>query len=280
VSKRPAGRLPRGVIAGLCLFLSVMALPVGASSQTASGALGDEKLNARVKLTLGNTTAKVVAEELTKQTGLTIEAGAHLADRGLFVNLNGVPARAVLDSLGEMYGWTWYKTSDAHYLLTTHTVRTPLTVLDVARSVSAALPRDLRDFICGGPPLPGGATSLQERMNLPVPEMSQRYRVIDLKLGEVSSAEPGVLYESLKLKLWTGEKLPFTGLTPEERRGVLLIMVLRALQAGLPLLRGELASYQANPLGAELRVNPRGDWMSIRGQGDGISTAVRRPQAR
>jgi hypothetical protein len=136
----------RNTLLGLSLLpLAGLLVCPQESRQTAD----DAKLNTKVHLSLGSTTLLRVMDELSKQTGLKIEASDYLLERKLIVAMEGLTSREALDSLAELNDWTWYRTESGHYLLARPTFRRPSSLRDVPRAMQAALPRDFRVFLGG-----------------------------------------------------------------------------------------------------------------------------------
>lgn len=89
------------------MISACLLFPVFATAQDKAKSQVAERLQTKVSVTLGTVTLPEVLAALSKQTGLIIQAEPYLQERKIFVQLNGVTARAALDALAELHDWTW-----------------------------------------------------------------------------------------------------------------------------------------------------------------------------
>lgn len=209
----------------------------------------DSKLRIRINLTLGNTTLEKVAAEVTRQTGLTIEAVDYLGERRLTIAMEGMSARDALDALAEMHDWTWYRTSPGHYLLTRHTLRLPRDPAGMMRAVPLALPPDWRRYFRVGLPakeavrLPP-AQGFQFPDDPKMPIFLRAKRGVDQQAASLVEREKLRLYNALKQDVAKSEKVPYAKLPAEEQRRLVFILTMRhIIYTDFRLLFNEMPFY-------------------------------------
>lgn len=214
------------------------------------------KLQARVHLSLGKTTVAKALEVLSKQTGLTIEASTGLSERVLVVEMNDITASNALNALSACNEWVWSETTPGNIRLRRSLPRNPTTLDEVQKFVVAALPKDVRDFVCIG-------KSVADLKNYTIPLLDPQlantpfakppvqgslYMFSQGKIFAVDSALAREISALLKPKPTEGAYYAYKTLTPEIQEKLLLyalIYTLKETQSGL--LYNEFAPFQKDP---------------------------------
>ncbi len=213
------------------------------------------KLQTRVHLSLGKTTLAKALEVLSKQTGLTIEASPGLSERVLLVEMNDITASNALNALAICNEWNWSETTPGNIRLRRSLPRNPTTLEEVQKFVVAALPKDVRDFVCIG-------KSVAEIKNYTIPIDPQLAntpfakppvnRSLSMfsqgKIFAVDSALAREISALLKPKPTDGAYYAYKTLTPEIQEKLLLYALLYTLkETRSGLLYNEFAPFQKDP---------------------------------
>ncbi len=102
---RGTERLGNRVLAVVILLAICSVSPLRA--QDAFSPDTTEKLHQRVQLTGESTTLAQIAAQLSKQTGLKIEAAAYLGKHRLNLQCDGDSAETILKTLANLNDWQW-----------------------------------------------------------------------------------------------------------------------------------------------------------------------------
>jgi hypothetical protein len=237
-------------------------------------AAGD-KLAKTVLLRLGTTTLEKVTAALSEQTGLRVEVSDYLRERRLIVQMEGLSARAALDSLAELYEWEWREWKPDHILLMRRDTPLPREVAQIPPAVQSALSREFRRFLGIGMTLEEYATFTDPQLQKEVdfarrrslfPEREVSFYVLPRKMQTVVRQSGLWLFERLRPRLLSGNRLRFTDLASEEQErlvAALTYKILARLHLRYDVLNNRLAPGVADITRLEITYSQRGHGLSV-----------------
>jgi hypothetical protein len=202
----------------------------------------DSRLDKRVHLSLGVTTLDKVAAEISRQTGLTVEAADCLKERRLIAAMGDLTARQTLDALAALNGWTWRESEPGKYLIARHTIRRPNSVAEVPRTMRAALPKDIRIYL--------GLDTLDNKT------LDDRFQASITHDPEnaVGEAHKNLL-ASIRPAIVEGKPLPFAKLDRETREHLLFWLVFRRFGDTEAVLYDRSSPHLIEPARATLKLD-------------------------
>lgn len=219
----------------LCALLSILpavAILGGPAGLPTSTCPDDDEARLAAVLHIGQGETRVgdLLADLSKQTGLDVQAEEYIRSRRLIVAMPDASAREVLDALADLEEWKWFKAEAGRYIVERPPVRPLTDPLKAPEQLTRIMPRDLRDYAPPKSQLPFAG--------LPPEEEYKRITEGDMRAMNDAQSLRDDLMLSVKPRLVEHPELSFQALQPADQERLLLILVLDALR------RIDLLSWQ------------------------------------
>ena len=196
-----------------------------------------------VHLRLGATTVGKLAAQIGDQTGLAIETEPMLAEHRILVQMDGIGAETVLQTLADLNGWEIVHPLPGHYRIRPLPVPSPRRITDLPVALRMALPMDFRRYlgleeeqkeIAQEPPHgqfnDARLRFLQDREN------QRQLTFLHRQLIDSATAS---LTQDLPATLRDGRDHPYNALSEDQKEDMITLLVLHKLDLlGVDLLHG------------------------------------------
>ena len=128
----------------LIVFLLNNSCAFGQSSTTVSA---KKQLMKTIQIHSGEITVGKLMTELSLQTGIKIFAAKYLLEHQLTLNMTGVSAKHILDSLCEMHNWRWVSFDDKEVFVSHQLQPHPTDMVEFPNAFRAVYPRAWLPFL-------------------------------------------------------------------------------------------------------------------------------------
>lgn len=211
------------------------------------------KMNSKVHLLLGAVTLPQVAQALSAQSGLDIQAADTLRERRLVVQMDGLALKTALNALAELNDWSWSDRGGGHIVITRLSLMIRQEASTVPLRMRLALPRDVR-VACNLEPQPPQAkrqNASQDGANDFMAGLNAEHRG-----GELAQQARLHLIDTLSPTIFKGTPVYFAGLKTSQQQDMLISLLLAAVEAtNHAMLRGQTLPWLDNPAGMRMSLN-------------------------
>jgi len=220
------------------ILLACFSLSLPASSQTVEHKEIRTLLQTKVHLRLGETTLAKTLQEMSKQTGLQIQAQDYLNDRDILVELDNMSVQDTLDTLAESNGWIWYEAKQGQIFMARPKFNKTRQLLNVAPAFRAIVPKDLRRYI--GLDISDNDLRIAFRQSQPNNDsVLKRPEIFNSRSArhhlQLQLIEAPVKVQERQMFSWVtedvkkGKKIPYAKLTSSQQHSLLVYFVFKAL---------------------------------------------------
>ncbi len=225
-----------------------------------------ERLARKAHISSDTTRLADIMEALSAQTGLKIQAAACLRERRIVMQVDGLSAAALLDTLAELNDWTWHEVQPGVIAIARRTKPIPQQISAVPPALQAALPADFRRFLIGT----GGTRDGMyfERSDAPDLQASSPFRTANQKgMRDAAQQWRDQLCLLLQSDFATDVKIPYSRMNTAQKHALLVSKIFDSLVYSNTthshyILMGVLRPYEQDIAAGEITLE--GEWLNIR----------------